>query len=196
MLMILETFHNVNKDHPLKNIKDDGNLKGKKYQWKKQKPNENSDVSKNSGFLVNTPNCKIVRWKTIDHDVRPLIEKHTNHGLRCRKNFHNITIERIDFNGIQIINKLNKSIECFARSVIRRDDFNIEFGNKTELNMTGTTYFNKEIAVKVNCKIEEGKFYCYLLYFAKKNFNRQWWIGESTTPSARPETQTHRSRYA
>ena len=107
---------------------------------------------------MNTPKCKIVRWRTIDQDVRPLIKNHTNHEMPCEKKFYNISIERIDFNGIAITNKLNKTIWCYAQRVVRDGDSSIELGETIWLNTNNITYFNNDIAVLVNCTINEGRF--------------------------------------
>ena len=82
-----------------------------------------------SAYLVNTTNCRILRWPVLDAEVRPLFQNRTNDTIRCPGTQHNITIERHDFNGIKVTNRLNKDVNCFARALRRKvkNDNEIEF---------------------------------------------------------------------
>ena len=111
-----------------------------------------------SAYLVNTTNCRILRWPVLGAEVRPLFENRTNGTIRCADNQHNITIERHDLNGIKVTNPFNKEMKCFARALRRKtkNDNEIEFSWISELDITQVEYFPNDIAVQVNCTIAEG----------------------------------------
>ena len=128
------------------------------FQFKMKIISPGTRKERRPGFLIDTPSCRIIDWPIFDPDVLALFENQTNMHINCSIANKLVQARRVNFTGIVIEKFTNKSVKCVSMGV-RRDegtDNGIHYVNQSEMDISKVNYFADEIAVKVNCSIEQG----------------------------------------
>ena len=120
-------------------------------------------------YLVNTSKCQIIRWPPFDDQILAIYENRTNHRIVCNSGKHlQISIERYNLSGIEVINNSNKKIDCFWSQVHRNegtDDF-IYYSPSIEFDFKSIKYFSSNVSVvRITCFVDKGMIFSSITYY-------------------------------